>query len=98
MANKDKPKQKVSAGARALRTTIPKRANYPLIIRFIFECEQCGKAIFIKDRTKFWTALSMEHAQELLAAFAKDREPRTITCSCGHEAEYRQEDVGFSWD
>jgi len=33
--------------------------------------------------------------RSLVRVFAKTVEPRTITCSCGHEDEYQQKDVGF---
>jgi hypothetical protein len=108
VTDKDKLKAiKMSAGLKALagpdvkakrsesNQTNPKGV---LIIRFIFKCKQCDKVFPIEDISEFRTALSIDHAQELLAAFAKTVEPRTITCSCSHESEYHQRDVGFSWE
>jgi hypothetical protein len=62
------------------------------VIRFVFVC-RCGKAFPIEEGFQVRTALSEAHVQELLATFVKTVEPRTITCSCGHEAEYSQKDV-----
>jgi len=64
-----------------------------LDIRFIFSCKQCGKALPIEDYKT--TAFSVEHAQILLRAFADTVEPRTIKCSCAHEAKYHQQDLQF---
>jgi hypothetical protein len=96
---------KLKAGLEALSGgSVPKKAdkfsrvpNEPRLIRFIFKCKQCGKVFPIED-IGFRTAMSMDHAQELLAAFAKTVEPRTIICSCSHEAEYQRQDVGFFWE
>jgi hypothetical protein len=105
MADEDKSKAIMAGGLDALSgpvvkaKTPEKNQTKVLLIRFIFKCKQCSKVFPIEDISEFRTASSMEHAQELLTAFAKKVEPRTITCSsCSHEGEYHQQDVGFAWE
>ena len=100
MADEDEIQKAILSGGLEALTKGDDQTNPKgiLLIRFIFKCKQCGKVFPIEDISEIRTALSMEHAQELLKAFAKNVEPRTITCSCSHEAEYDQQDVGFSWE
>jgi hypothetical protein len=96
MANEDKPRPDISAGMKALLGPIPKPVVYPTVIRFVYGCkgDLCLKAFPIEEGFKVRTAMSEEHAQELISEFSKTViEPRTIKCSCGHEDEYFQNDV-----
>ena len=95
MTDKEKPKLDYSAGLKALLGPIPTPVVYPTVIRFVYGCkgDLCLKAFPIEEGVKVRTALSVEHAQELISEFAKTVEPRIIKCSCGHEDEYFQNDV-----
>jgi hypothetical protein len=95
MADKDKPKPNISAGVKALRTKQSKPLVFPAVIRFVFPCKECDKSFPIEDGFRVNTVLSLEEANKLLATYAQTVEPRTITCSCGHEDEYHQTDVAF---
>jgi hypothetical protein len=89
----------MAAGLRALAGRPPKRKQsleaikFPATASLIFSCEQCDKGFSLEDGVR--VLLSAEDASQLIAEFSKDLEPRTITCSCGHEAEYYPEDVAL---
>ena len=89
----------MAAGLRALAGRPPKRKQsleaikFPVTAMLIFNCEQCDKGFSLEDGVR--VLLSAEDARQLIAEFSKDLEPRTITCSCGHEAEYYPEDVAL---
>jgi hypothetical protein len=85
----------LEAGLKALKTGIPKPTKFPTVLRYIFACKKCHNAFPIETGVAVWTAMSIEEAYKMLAAFAKTVEPRTIRCSCGHEDEYHQKDVAF---
>jgi hypothetical protein len=98
----DKRNLVMAAGLRALAGLPPKRKQsleeikFPATARFIFSCEQCDKGFPLEDlEGGVRVFLSAEHARESIAEFSKDLEPRTITCSCGHQAEYYPEDVAL---
>jgi hypothetical protein len=67
--------------------------GFPAVARVIFSCKRCDKGFPLDEGVR--TLLSADQARETIAAFSKDLEPRTIACSCGHEDEYRPEDVGL---
>lgn len=100
MAN-DKTNPKLVGGLRALAGRPPRPpktlsvVKYPATVRLIFNCELCDKAFPLEDKVGVRVVLDEEQARQLLANFSKDLEPRTIVCSCGHEAEYYPEDVGL---
>jgi hypothetical protein len=99
---KEKPKPEYSAasieaGARALANHPHKgkleyaALNFPTMVRLIFSCDQCGEGFPLEKGPR--TFMSEEHARQIIREFSKDLEPRTIACSCGHEAEYHPTDV-----
>lgn len=85
----------ISAGINALKAVTSEPVKFPTLVRYTFSCKKCRKQFPIESGVSVRNAMSLEEAYENLAAFAKTVEPRIIKCSCGHEDQYYQKDVGF---
>jgi len=91
----NKPDLVMAAGRAPKRKQNIEALSFPATVRLIFSCEQCDKGFPLEDGVGVRVFLSVEHARQFIAEFSKDLEPRTITCSCGHQAEYYPEDVAL---
>lgn len=82
------------AGGSSNRRQSIEEMTFPATVVLIFSCGQCDKGFPLENGVR--VLLSEEHARQVIAAFSKDLEARTIVCPCGREAEYYPKDVALS--